>query len=99
MKRATCELLGPPRDRPLSDPPFRRAPLQCCGAEALDAGRLAEIERQAIFQALQKHNLNRTETAKALGISRRALIYKLQRLRELGYLVDPVSDGLGDMEQ
>ena len=29
------------------------------------------------------------EIAKALGISRRALIYKLQRFRELGYEVDP----------
>jgi DNA-binding NtrC family response regulator len=50
---------------------------------------LGEIERQAIFQALRKHDFNRTETAKALGISRRALIYKLQRFRELGYEVDP----------
>ncbi len=54
-----------------------------------DAERLGEIERQAIVQALRKHNFNRTETAKALGISRRALIYKLQRFRELGYVVDP----------
>jgi len=54
-----------------------------------DAERLGEIEREAIFQALRKHNFNRTETAKALGISRRALIYKLQRFRELGYVVDP----------
>ena len=54
-----------------------------------DAERLGEIERQAIFQALRKHNFNRIETAKALGISRRALIYKLQRFRELGYEVDP----------
>ncbi len=53
-----------------------------------DAERLEEIERQAIFQALRKHNFNRTETAKALGISRRAMIYKLQRLRELGFEVD-----------
>jgi DNA-binding NtrC family response regulator len=50
---------------------------------------LGEIERQAIFQALRKHDFNRTETAKALGISRRALIYKLQHFRELGYEVDP----------
>ena len=57
--------------------------------EAQDAQRLAEIERQAIFQALRKHDFNRTETAKALGISRRALIYKLQRFREEGYPVDP----------
>jgi DNA-binding NtrC family response regulator len=56
--------------------------------EAVDAQRLEEIERQAIVQALRKHNFNRTETAKAIGISRRALIYKLQRLREAGYEVD-----------
>jgi two-component system, NtrC family, response regulator AtoC len=54
-----------------------------------DAEHLAEIERQAIFQALRKHNFNRTKTAKALGINRRALIYKLQRFRQEGYNVDP----------
>jgi len=59
-------------------------------AEPADAQLLGEIERQAIVQALRKHEFNRTETAKALGISRRALIYKLQRFRELGYEVDPV---------
>jgi DNA-binding NtrC family response regulator len=57
--------------------------------EPAEAERLGEIERQAIVQALRKHGFNRTETAKALGISRRALIYKLQRFRELGYPVDP----------
>ena len=56
--------------------------------EPVDAERLGEIERQAIFQALRNHDFNRTETAKALGISRRALLYKLQRFRELGYQVD-----------
>ena len=59
-------------------------------AEPEEAERLGEIERHAIFQALRKHDFNRTETAKALGISRRALIYKLQRFRELGYQVDPL---------
>ena len=54
-----------------------------------EAEQLGEIERQAIVQALRKHDFNRTETARALGISRRALIYKLQRFRELGYEVDP----------
>jgi DNA-binding NtrC family response regulator len=58
-------------------------------ADVADAQRLGEIERQAIFQALRKHDFNRTETAKALGISRRALIYKLQRFRAEGYEVDP----------
>ncbi|HEX4264988.1 MAG TPA: sigma-54 dependent transcriptional regulator [Verrucomicrobiae bacterium] len=55
-----------------------------------DAPQLEEIERQAILQALRKHDYNRTETAKALGISRRALIYKLQRFRNAGYPIDPV---------
>jgi len=57
-------------------------------AEAADPARLEEIERQAIIQALRQHDFNRTETAKTLGISRRALIYKLQRFRELGYQVE-----------
>ena len=55
-----------------------------------DAQRLDAIEREAIIQSLRQHNGNRTETAKALGISRRALIYKLQRFRECGFEVDPV---------
>ncbi|HWD94051.1 MAG TPA: sigma-54 dependent transcriptional regulator [Verrucomicrobiae bacterium] len=54
----------------------------------VDAQQLEEIERQAILQALRKHDYNRTETAKALGISRRALIYKLQRFRNAGYAID-----------
>jgi DNA-binding NtrC family response regulator len=53
-----------------------------------DAERLGEIEREAILSALRKHDFNRTETAKALGISRRALIYKLQRFRKLGFATD-----------
>jgi DNA-binding NtrC family response regulator len=54
-----------------------------------DAQRLEEVERQAILQTLQKHHFNRTETARALGISRRSLIYKLQSLREAGHKIDP----------
>jgi DNA-binding NtrC family response regulator len=68
--------------------PVRRAGEGAPAAEAVDATRLEEIERQAIFQALREHDFNRTETAKALGISRRALIYKLQRFREQGFDVD-----------
>ena len=56
--------------------------------EAGDLERLEEIERQAIMMALKQHKSNRTETAKSLGISRRALIYKLQRFRELGYKIE-----------
>ena len=53
--------------------------------EAADLERLEQVENLAILEALRKHDFNRTETAKALGISRRTLQYKLQRLRELGY--------------
>jgi len=64
------------------------AGLPAAAPPAGDAQQLEEIERQAILTALKQHNSNRTETAKALGISRRALIYKLQRFREQGYQVD-----------
>jgi DNA-binding NtrC family response regulator len=57
-------------------------------ASAIDAQQLDDIERQAILAALAQHKFNRTETAKALGISRRALIYKLQRFRQMGLSVD-----------
>jgi DNA-binding NtrC family response regulator len=52
------------------------------------AQRLEEIERDAILRALRKNNYNRTETAKELAISRRALTYKLQQLRAQGTPVD-----------
>ncbi|MCC7375425.1 MAG: sigma-54-dependent Fis family transcriptional regulator [Verrucomicrobiales bacterium] len=62
-------------------------------SESHDAVKLEEIERQSILQTLHEHGYNRTETARVLGISRRALIYKLQRYRELGFPVDaPASD-------
>jgi DNA-binding NtrC family response regulator len=72
----------PARIRPGSRP--------AAAPESMDAGKLEEIESQAVLQALRKNNFNRTVTAKALGISRRAMIYKLQRLRELGHNVDSV---------
>ena len=50
--------------------------------------RMEEVERVVILQALREHNFNRTETARALGISRRALIYKVRRYREQGYSVE-----------
>ena len=56
--------------------------------EAGELERLEEIERQAILAALEQHEFNRTETAKALGISRRSLIYKLQRFRQLGFIIE-----------
>ncbi|HXI85583.1 MAG TPA: sigma-54 dependent transcriptional regulator [Verrucomicrobiae bacterium] len=55
----------------------------------VQASRLEDLEREAILLALREHSFNRTETAKALGLSRRALLYKVHRLRELGFQVDP----------
>ncbi len=57
--------------------------------EAADPKQLEEIENRAIVDALHKNDFNRTEAARALGISRRTLVYKLQKLRELGFKVDP----------
>jgi DNA-binding NtrC family response regulator len=56
--------------------------------ESADGKKLEEVEAQAVVQALANNDFNRTAAAKALGISRRALHYKLQRLRELGHNVD-----------
>ncbi|MBI1841288.1 MAG: sigma-54-dependent Fis family transcriptional regulator [Verrucomicrobia bacterium] len=53
------------------------------------SAKLEEVENQAILLALAQHHYNRTEAAKALGISRRNLLYKLHRLRGLGHVVDP----------
>lgn len=39
---------------------------------------MAEIERQAIMEALEKTEGNKTRAAELLGISRRNLIYKLR---------------------
>jgi two-component system response regulator AtoC len=39
------------------------------------------FEAQVIVQALQKNNGNRSRTATELGISRRALLYKLHECK------------------
>jgi DNA-binding NtrC family response regulator len=67
-------------------------------ALASSSGHLAEIERVAILEALRKHDYNRTATARALAISRRALTYKLQRMRELGLPVDHPSESVAEGE-
>jgi DNA-binding NtrC family response regulator len=72
----------PTRLRAVANSP---APLH---AGSSDVQRLEEIERQTILHVLREQGFNRTGTARVLGISRRALIYKLQRLRELGFPVD-----------
>jgi transcriptional regulator with PAS, ATPase and Fis domain len=48
------------------------------------SGGLDEMERQAIFQALDKNGGNQGKAAEALGISRRTLLRKLKTYREAG---------------
>jgi DNA-binding NtrC family response regulator len=47
-------------------------------AEMPDTNRLSQVERATILATLQECEGNRTHAAKKLGISRRALIYKLR---------------------
>jgi len=49
-------------------------------AAGQDAGRLSQVERATILATIAECNGNRTHAAKKLGISRRALIYKLRAI-------------------
>ncbi len=58
-------------------------------ADSAAAGTVMdEMERATILRVLKEHAYNRSETAKALGISRRTLTYRLKEYREQGYQVD-----------
>ena len=48
---------------------------------------LDDIEKSVILEALQYHSVNRTHTAKSLGISIRTLRNKLADYRRLGIMV------------
>ncbi len=62
--------------------------LQEVPVEDEGADRMEDIERNAILQTLKEQEYHRTNTALALGISRRALTYKLRAYRTQGHLVD-----------
>ena len=47
-----------------------------------DSGRLSQVERATILSTLAECGDNRTQAAKKLGISRRALIYKLHAIED-----------------
>ena len=58
-------------------------------ADSAAAGTVMdEMARATILRVLKEHDYNRSETAKALGISRRTLTYRLKEYREQGYQVD-----------
>lgn len=76
-------------------PRVRRAtPVAPAGTETATPGKLMEeMERNVILRSLREFNYNRSETARALGISRRALLYKLQRYHQQGFETGPGGDG------
>ena len=57
-------------------------------ADPLPQITLRELEQRLILQTLRRLSGNRTRTARALGISLRALRYKLNELVECGYEVE-----------
>jgi DNA-binding NtrC family response regulator len=62
------------------------------GASDMPASKtLEELEQFSLLQALEEHGGNRSETAKALGIARRTLLYKLKALEDAGVVVPPAA--------
>jgi DNA-binding NtrC family response regulator/pSer/pThr/pTyr-binding forkhead associated (FHA) protein len=61
----------------LHDASHRVRPPAPAGADV--RGQLAEVERAAIVAALDAENGNQTRAARRLGLSRRALIYKMEK--------------------
>jgi len=75
---ATGNDVAAPAAEPQASAPSR-SPMGEGGAPAPVASRLEEMEKQAIEQALAAEQGNRTHAARRLGMSRRALIYKLHK--------------------
>jgi DNA-binding NtrC family response regulator len=61
-------------------PPKLAALTTSAGEAAADSGRLSQVERATILATLEECQGNRTHAAKKLGISRRALIYKIRAI-------------------
>jgi len=58
------------------------------GTAMVHGQTIDDLERDAIRTALSDHGHNRTRAAKALGISRRTLIYRLRRYADAGCDLD-----------
>lgn len=69
--------------RPVAQEPVRKGATQEGGL----SNSLSSAERDLILEALRSDGGNRQAAAKRLGISPRTLRYKLQRLREAGFVV------------
>mgnify|MGYP005840046567 CR=1 FL=1 len=62
-------------------PPKIAALTASTGGATAETGRLSQVERATILATLAECQGNRTQAAKKLGISRRALIYKLRAIQ------------------
>ncbi len=60
-------------------PPALRGPARVSDDPSPLRSRMDDIERSAIVSALEKHHGNQSHAAVTLGISRRTLIYKMER--------------------
>lgn len=65
-------------------PPRLGTPATETASQPSSAGRLSQVERATILAVLAECEGNRTHAAKKLGISRRALIYKLRAMEAEG---------------
>jgi two-component system response regulator AtoC len=75
----------------LHDASHRVRPPVATGADV--RGQLAEVERAAIVAALEAESGNQTRAARRLGLSRRALIYKMEKY---GLKPPPQREGSGE---
>lgn len=66
----------------------REAASATSATPAAKGGTIEDVEREAIRAALREHGQNRTRAAKALGISRRTLIYRLRHYADAGCALD-----------
>jgi DNA-binding NtrC family response regulator len=62
--------------------PPKISSLQSLETENADGQRLSQVERATILATLEECHGNRTRAAEKLGISRRALLYKLQSMKQ-----------------
>jgi DNA-binding NtrC family response regulator len=77
IERALVLSAGSIEPEGLPDAVRAGAPLPAPGGPVRD--RVAEVERSAVVAALEETGWNQTHAARRLGISRRALIYKMEK--------------------
>ena len=74
----------PPPEHPQSPSKKPRSTMAFTPREGSEALSMEDVERQAIFAMLEKHNGNRAATAAELGISVRKLYYRLGEYQKKG---------------